>query len=331
MSPFPVPPSSRAEDPRARLGRRLWRERGGTKSERHPMRNHARYPARLATLVASMAAFGVAIVFPPQAAADPPPDGGGVVGLSLFFQNSSMAPLTLVGDAPRYPQEIDILVTVASSGDLGIEPLVLDSEFSALDLRGVKMVEEDWRPAGDGTFIRQRFYRGAVWMEGESAFGIVPTDDAGRAVGLPLIARAGRDDRVRPTDDGFVRRFVARQIAFGCPSRGDVTGATFVAQGLVQLRHARHADGEARRIPAAATRLRLGWSAQPQAARTVTVHRAPASAFSYGYGFQPALETINPPANGRYYQPGETVRFQVAFRDGGGNRLHPVGSLPTYG
>jgi hypothetical protein len=194
-----------------------------------------------------VAAFSVATGPPPRAAADTAPDGS--VGLSLFFQNGAMEPLTLVGDTPRYPQEIDILATVPSPGDLGIEPLVQNSEFSSLDWGGVAMVEEDWRPAGDGTFIRQRFCRGAAWMEGESVFEIVPTDDAGAAVGPPLIAHAGRDDRFLPPDDGFVRRFVARQIAFGCRSRGDVTGATFVAQGLSQLRHARHADLDARRIP----------------------------------------------------------------------------------
>src|SRR5262245_10655699 len=172
------------------------------RSRRYSMRHRNRYPALCATLLAAVAASGVGTRTLSRAAADPAPEPG--VGLSLFFQNGAMEPLTLVGDAPRYPQEIDILVTVSSPDDRGIEPLVQDSELSSLDWRGVAMVEEDWRPAGDGTFIRQRFYRGAAWMEGESAFAIVLTNDAGEAVGLPLIARAGKDDRFRPTDDGFV-------------------------------------------------------------------------------------------------------------------------------
>src|SRR4029453_5106404 len=32
-----------------------------------------------------------------------------------------------------------------------------------------------------------------------------------------------------------------------------------------------------------------------------------------------------------YFAPGDTVHLRVTFRDGQGNRLHPLGSLPTYG
>ena len=41
---------------------------------------------------------------------DPPP-----VGLSLFFRNGQMAPLTLVGAAPRYLDEVDLVVTAATT------------------------------------------------------------------------------------------------------------------------------------------------------------------------------------------------------------------------
>jgi predicted CXXCH cytochrome family protein len=244
------------------------------------------------------------------------------IGLSLLFQNSSMAPITLVGDAPRYLREIDLVATVPTASDQGIQPLIDGSELASLDWTGVEMVEEDWRPAGDGTFIRQRFYRKARWMEQPSLFLVTPTDDAGHPVGPPLRAHA---------DEGFVRRFVARQTAFGCPAEGDCTGAAFVVQGLVQLRGPLDAGQRARTIPANATRLSLRWSEQPTADRTVPVaHAAPAD-FPYGYGFQPALEAIDPPANGSHYVPGETVRFRVTFRDGAGRRLHSPGGLPTYG
>jgi hypothetical protein len=265
---------------------------------------------------------------------DHPPAGtahGEPVGLSLLFQNSSMAPLTLVGNAPRYLQEIDLVATVPTQGDQGIQPLIDDSELSSLDWTGVEMIEEDWRPAGDGTFIRQRFYRNARWMERPSLFLVTPMDGAGRAVGLPLRADAGKDDRLSSSDDGFVRRFTARQSAFGCPAQGDCTGAHFVAEGFVQLRGALHAAERARTIPAQATRLTLRWSAQPAAHRTVPVTQAAPADFPYGYGFQPALDVINPPANGSHYLRGETVRFRVTFRDGAGRRLHAPGELPTYG
>ena len=252
------------------------------------------------------------------------------IGLSLLFQNGQMAPLTLVGDAPRYLQEIDIVATAETPTDRGIEPIIEDSDLSALDWRGITMVEEDWRPAGDDTFIRQRFYRHAQWMEKPGLFRVVPTDASGTMVGQPLIAHAGRDDRLHAADDGFVRRFVARQIAFGCPAQDDCTGATFVAQGLVQLRHALHAEQRARTIPRQATHLALQWSRQPKTSRTVQVSHAAPDEFPYGYGFQPSLETVRAPANGRYYVPGETVQFRVTFRDGSGHRLHSEGTLPSY-
>src|SRR5262245_27756457 len=180
------------------------------------------------------------------------------IGLSLFFRDGAAQHITLAGDAPRYLQEIDIVATVPTQGDQGIEPLIHNSELASLDWSGVEMVEEDWRAAGDGTFIRQRFYRNARWMEKPSLFLVTPTDDRGRPVGLPLIANAGKDDLLnKSSDDAFVRRFVARQVAFGCPSRGDCGGASFIAQGLAQLRDALNPQQRALRIPSRATRLDL--------------------------------------------------------------------------
>lgn len=252
------------------------------------------------------------------------------IGLSLFFQNGKVAPLTLVGDAPRYLQEIDIVATVETPTDRGIEPIIENSDLSALDWRGITMVEEDWRAAGDGTFIRQRFYRNAKWMEKPGLFQVAPTDESGTVVGQTLIACAGKDDALNASDDGFVRRFVARQIALGCPSEGDCAGATFVAQGLVQLRNALNAEQRARTIPIETTRLELKWSRQPKTSRTVQVSRASPNEFPYGYGFQTSLETVSAPANGSYYIPGEMVQFRVTFRDGRGSRLHLEGALPSY-
>ncbi len=254
------------------------------------------------------------------------------VGLSLLFQNGATAPLALVGNAPRYLQEIDLVATVPGADDRGLQPLLESGELASLDWSGVEKVEEDWRPAGDGTFIRQRFYRHARWMEAPSRFQVVPTDDAGRAVGPPLLAEAGTAGRPGPRDDFFVRRFVARQTTYGCRAEGDCAGAQkFVAEGLVQLRDALEPTRRARTIPPRATRLALSWSAQPGALRTVQVtHAAPAD-FPYGYGFEVTLEVIDPPANRHYWMPGDTVRFRVTFRDGAGRRLHPMGSLPTYG
>jgi len=192
---------------------------------------------------------------------------GSAVGLSLFFENSSMPAITLYEDQPRYLQEIDIVATTAPSAmDQGIDPLINNSEFSALDWRGVRMVEEDWRAPGDGTFTRQRFYRGAAWMKRDSKFFAFPVDSTGKAVGNPLFVSAGTDNRWKDEDDGFVRRFTARQIATKCKAMGNCDGATFVAQGLAQFRDALHADQRAGIIPAAAVGLQCNGPPTPRTA-----------------------------------------------------------------
>src|SRR5262249_49937364 len=63
----------------------------------------------------------------------------------------------------------------------------------------------------------------------------------------------------------------------------------------------------------------------------VEIAQASPSDFPFGYGLQVSLAPVSTPANGSFYAPGEAVSFRVAYRDGQGNRLHPLGSLPTYG
>lgn len=277
----------------------------------------------------------VILTFPtvPQrtASAKPPKhDHDEGVGLSLFFQDGAMAPITLVGNTPRYLQEVDIVVnTPPSNTDDGIAPLINQGEFSTLDWTGVAFVEEDWRSTGDGKFQRQRFYRGARWMTRPSQFQLLPTDNAGHPLGPPLTAHAGKDDRWLPSDDGFVRRFVVRQVARNCPAINDTTGATFTVQGLVQLRDALHPD-EVRSIPHGTTQLRLKWTEQPGTTRTVQVSHALPSAYPFGYGFEPRLSVTNPPANGQFYLPGDTLQVKTSFLDGRARPLYPSGVLPSY-
>src|SRR5882762_3324863 len=104
------------------------------------------------------------------------------VGLSLFFQNGTAAPLKLVGNPPRFLQEIDITESVPSATDQGISPLIASQAVRALDWRGVEQVEEIWVPALDRTFSRERYYRNARWMEASSKFSVVALDAHGHEV-----------------------------------------------------------------------------------------------------------------------------------------------------
>jgi predicted CXXCH cytochrome family protein len=253
------------------------------------------------------------------------------IGLSLRFVNGDAAPLQLLGDAPRYLQEIDVSETVTSFSDEGIEPLIESSALSVLDWSGVQQVEEIWVPSLDGTFTRERYFRGATWMDEPTQLSVIGLGSAGQELGPPLIAHAGRGDTRQPGDDGFVRRFVARQSAFGCPAFADCSGAVYVAEGLVQFRDALHPEQDARLIDPSAVALRLEWSRLPDVAYDVAVEQLAQSGTGLGYGFQVELAPLGSPANGQFYQAGEAASFRVTFRDGQGNRLHPEGQLPSYG
>src|SRR5262245_13279104 len=116
--------------------------------------------ARARTTIAALL-FLPMLVAASDTTAAPPSRPGPPVGLSLFFQNGSAPPLRLQGSQPRYLQELDIVATITTDTDQGVAPLAASGDLADLDWRGVAFVEEDWRPAPDGTFTRQRFYRGA--------------------------------------------------------------------------------------------------------------------------------------------------------------------------
>ncbi len=260
--------------------------------------------------------------------AQPKPDA---VGLSLRIQNGVSAPLSLVlSGPPRFVQELDISQSVATPDDLGIDPLIASGPWSSLDWTGVTQVEEIWVPSLDGTFTRERYFRNARWMEKSSKFDLAAIDANGHQLGCHWKVRAGRDDRARHSDDAFVRRFVARQSAFGCASVEDCSGASYVAEALVQVRGALEPQRDARPLPGGTAALRLSWNRLPSVSYDIAVAPVAASDAEFSPGFQVELEPATPPANGDYYVSGETVSFRVTFRDGEGNRLHPEGQLPTY-
>jgi hypothetical protein len=293
---------------------------------------------RLNVLVPALA-LAAAVVAPPSSGnADEP--GPAPVGLSLWFQDGivrkqDLSPKTtmLVDGFPRFIQEMDITASVTTSTDQGILPVTQSSDLSDLDWTGVEMVEEEWRPLNDGTtrLIRQRYYRDARWMKQPSAFLVLPMDDRRNVVGAPLFANAGFDNVWLPFDDGFDRRFVARQVASPCDAVNDCSAATsYVAEALVQFRDALHPERDAREIPTAATQLGVLWTAEPEHIRYTPVVHERRHQVQWGYGFQPKLTITNPPANGQYYLPGEDLFLEMSFFDGEGNRLFAPGQMPTY-
>jgi predicted CXXCH cytochrome family protein len=252
------------------------------------------------------------------------------VGLSLLLRNGAAPGKALVGLTRRYMQEIDIVESVPSATDNGIDPLLTGSRVAGLNWKGVSQVEEIWVAGLDGTFTRERYYRGARWMEQASVFRVEAIGLNGAVLGAPWLVHAGRDDQQAPSDDTFIRRFDARQLAFGCASVGDCTGASFIAEALVQVRGALHPVSDAHGVPPRTAELRLTWNRLPGTSFSAAVDRIPASEAAFDPGFQVSLEPISAPANGSYYEPGESLSLRLGFLDGSGERLHPVGELPSY-
>ena len=266
---------------------------------------------------------------------------GDAVGLSLWFENGAVRledgtpkTLTIYGDDDRYIQELDITAAVDTTTDQGITPVIRSGDMSKLDWQGVQLVDEDYRPelgSNPPTYTRSRFYRKARWMERASVLSITPVDDRNRPVGDPIIANVGTDNTWKESDDGFVRRFDARQMTRGCRAIGDCTGATsFTAQGLMQFRDALHAERRAERIPPNAKKLAVFWTEDPKNTRYIPIVRKTHFETPYRYGYQVDVDRLNRPANGQYFVPGETIDFRLTLRDGDGNRLHEPGSLPSY-
>lgn len=255
---------------------------------------------------------------------------GEPVGLSLLLENGVAPTLRLTKGPRRYLQELDMVERVSGNLDEGITPLFTAPSTSSLDWSGVTQVDEQWIPGLDGTFTRERYFRGAKWMERQSSFELTPRDAHGHRVGQRLHLDVGSDDKGRHRDDAFVRRFSARQRALGCPQVNDCSGATYIAEALVQARGATHPRRNSEKISAQAVRFDLEWSAQPGLTRPIPLEQRERSQETWGHGFHIDLTEVGAPANGQFYAPGDTVIFQVTFEDGEGKRLHAPGSLPTF-
>jgi hypothetical protein len=253
-------------------------------------------------------------------------------GLSIHFEDGESETVSIIGNDRRFVDELDILALEATATDQGIDPIIEQGDLSTLDWSGVERAEEEWRPDGQGTFTRQRFYRGAAWMENPSTFIVVQVDENGEVLPiLPFVVWTGSDDFWSLLDGGFIRRFNARQITTGCAAVGDCSTATgYQAQGLVQLRQAQLPDLNARRFHARTASLQVWWSADPFRFREVPIERVHPDAVDLGYGFAADFEIATPPGNGEYYMPGEAITFRLRFTDGDGNPLDENGALPTY-
>ncbi|AKF79493.1 cytochrome C [Myxococcus fulvus 124B02] len=254
------------------------------------------------------------------------------VGLALEVDNGKGQLLRVRAGSSFYINQIDLRASVLSNRDTGLSALRAQSDFAGLGWSGLKAVDEEPVLLGSpGAFTRRRFYRGAAWMDVPSVFTVEPVDSRGRLTGLPVVLNIGSEDSRRErTDDFFIRRLRAIQSITDCQSPTDCTGARkFEEEALVEVRNAyEHAKAKAFTLTNTTTALRLRWSLRPFTPYIIPVEQVRDADYSYGFGID--VKALTPPRRDGTYAPGSEITFQVALKDGAGNRLHPEGSLPSY-
>lgn len=251
------------------------------------------------------------------------------IGLSVEVDNGVAKPLTVRAGQTFWLETIDLRASITASVDEGVNGLKTAGDFAELPwgnprLEGVSPVV---LPNADGTSTRRAFYDGATWMSSASYLLLEQVDAAGRTVGRPVTASIGKDSHARPTDSFYIRRLHALQWTYDCKSTTDCTGASsFGEEALVELRNALDKD-QTFAIQPTTVALRLSWSLKSSSwTIPVTQDASP----KYDYGFSIDIDPVTPPGAGGAYAPGTDVTFRTTLRDGAGNRLHPVGSMPTY-
>jgi predicted CXXCH cytochrome family protein len=259
------------------------------------------------------------------------PLGGGqpAVGLALEIDNGAGVPISVQKGRLYYVNQLDMRAAIEATVDEGVAGLDAAGDFKDLSWNGVSLEDEEplLLPNPDGTFVRRRFFRNAEWMNDQSFFVVVQVDASGQLTWIPSILFSGRDDRRHVTDSFFGRRFRAIQWVNDCATPSNCAGATrFQEEALVELRYAHH-PGLAFPLMPNTTALKVYWSKRP-APYTIPVTQVETPPYAYGFGID--VEPITPPGPDGTYAQGSQVTFRLTLKDGAGNRLHPVGSLPTY-
>jgi hypothetical protein len=253
------------------------------------------------------------------------------LGVALEIEDGVAQTLRVRAGQTVYINQLDIRASVASSTDNGVNGLRTAGDFAGLGWGGVKLAEQESEllPGPEG-YKRRRFFRDAAWMDVPSFFSVQPVDANGNPTGGAVRLEAGSNKRRRDDDDFFVRRFRAIQWTYDCASLEDCsTASNFLEEALVELRYAR-TPGKSKTLTLRpnTAKLIVRWSLRPSAPYEVPVEQVANP--TYDYGFSIDAQPLTPTRPDGTYAPGTAVSFRLTLKDGSGNRLHPLGSLPTY-
>ena len=259
------------------------------------------------------------------------------IGIALDLEDGQGQPLSVRAGQLVYINQVDMRAAITTTVDEGVAGLQTQGDFADLPWAGTVQADQSFVdvPNADGTWTRRRFYRESAWMNLPSSFFIEQLDASGRPSGASLFVDSALEFLRTPNDSFFVRRMRAIQWANNCstgPSnalpQGDCSTANnFTEEALVELRYS---EGPLpnMQIGANTTQLRFVWSLRPDKPYVIPVTQVVNPPLDYGFSLE--LAPVTPTAPDGTYAPGQQVSFQVTLRDGSGNRLHPVGQLPSY-
>jgi len=256
--------------------------------------------------------------------------GSSPVPIDLLVVDGRADTLRLVPGVAYRIDQIDLAATDRRPEDDGLRALISESAFAPLDWQGLTIAFSDTARGLDGRPFLRQIYRDARWMTGAHRFTVTPLDGDGDPAGTATLLKSGVDRRGIPDDDFPIRRPAVIR---------DHRDGLYQSEALLQLRNASSTPPGADETFLMTTDIRaldLIWEAprsgSPGESGALLQYRIPVLPEAdppFAYGFRCELELMNPPPDG-VYAPGENVEVAVTFRDGGGNRLHPPGSLPTY-
>ena len=259
------------------------------------------------------------------------------IGIALDLEDGVGQPLSVRAGQLVYINQVDMRASLDATVDEGVSGLATQGDFSSVPWDGVVQADQSFVDVAnaDGTWTRRRFYREAAWMNLPSFYSIEQLDAAGNTLGPPLFVDTDSEFVRTPNDSFFVRRMRAIQWAYDCATgassalpNGDCSTATnFSEEALVELRYSAGPLPNMQ-IQEKTTQLRVQWSLKPGSPYIIPVTQVVNPPLDYGFSLE--LTPVTPPAADGTYAPGQEVSFQVTLRDGSGNRLHPVGSLPSY-
>jgi hypothetical protein len=226
-----------------------------------------------------------------------------------------------------------------------------DSRFKGLNWMGAGVTLDEYRPLSGGTGENVNWYRevifgNAAWMrDREDSFLLEVLDKSGEVLNSIVYKRSAflaenptsghtqvswrSENILPPTSPGDTgnhgtatfRTTVRVDLATSTDPFHNFTLGPYVGDGAV----------------------RLTWSQIPNEpfyfpVKFLSPLDVPSTCFDgetgtqrvvCDFGLNPELK-LGEPENGKFFKPGETVSLYMRIRDGSGNLLHPLDSLPSY-